>query len=94
MQKKQDAPALEATQHHRPAQPSRQWNVGHWPTNEPPHEWVAKDPSFLYADSEDSDQTGRTLTLLVFSRGGSYILQGQSLSDTDTLSQVQHFSTK
>ena len=22
-------------------------------------EWVAKDPSFLHADSEDSDQTGR-----------------------------------
>ena len=40
--------------------------------------WVAKDPSFLHADSEDSDQTGRmpkliwvfagrTLTLLVLS---------------------------
>ena len=24
-------------------------------------QWVAKDPSFLHADSEDSDQTGRTL---------------------------------
>ena len=22
-------------------------------------QWVAKDPSFLHADSEDSDQTGR-----------------------------------
>ena len=22
------------------------------------HQWVAKDPSFLHADSEDSDQTG------------------------------------
>ena len=43
----------------------------------------AKDPSFLHADSEDSDQTGRmprliwvfagrTTTLLVLSRGGSY----------------------
>ena len=42
------------------------------------------DPSFLHADSEDSDQTGRmpklilvfagrTLTLLVFSCRGSYI---------------------
>ena len=40
-------------------------------------QWVAKDPSFLHADSDDSDQTGRmprliwvyagrTLTLLVF----------------------------
>ena len=25
-------------------------------------QWVAKGPSFLHADSEDSDQTGRTLT--------------------------------
>ena len=48
-------------------------------------QWVAKDPSFLYADSEDSDQTGRmprllwvfagrTLTLLVLSCRGSIIL--------------------
>ena len=47
-------------------------------------EWVAKDPSFLHADSKDSDQTGRmprliwifagrTLTLLVLSWGGSFI---------------------
>ena len=47
-------------------------------------QWVAKDPSFLHADSEDSDQTGRmprliwvfaglTLTLLVLSWGGSYV---------------------
>ena len=46
-------------------------------------QWVAKDPRFLHADSEDSDQTGRmprliwvfagrTLTLLVLSRGSSY----------------------
>ena len=46
-------------------------------------QWIAKDPSFLHADSEDSDQTGRmprliwvfagrTLTLLVLSWGGSY----------------------
>ena len=26
-------------------------------------QWVAKDPSFLHADSEDSDQTGRMLNL-------------------------------
>ena len=47
--------------------------------------WVAKDPSFLHADSEDSDQTGRmprliwvfaglTVTLLVLSCRGSYFL--------------------
>ena len=27
-------------------------------------QWVAKDPSFLHADSEDSDQTGRTPRLI------------------------------
>ena len=48
-------------------------------------QWVAKDPSFLHANSEDSDQTGRmprliwvfagvTATLLVLSWGGSYAL--------------------
>ena len=30
---------------------------------EPPH-WVAKDPSFLHADSEDSDQTGQLPMLI------------------------------
>ena len=46
-------------------------------------QWVAKDPSFLLADSEDSDQTGRmprliwvfagrTVILLVLSWGGSF----------------------
>ena len=43
-------------------------------------QWVSKDPSFLKADSEDSDQTGRmprlifagrTVTLLVLSRRSS-----------------------
>ena len=48
-------------------------------------QWVAKDPRFLHADCEDSDQTGqmprliwvfagRTLTLLVLSCCGSYYL--------------------
>ena len=46
-------------------------------------QWVAKDPRFLHADIEDSDQTGRmprliwvfaghTVALLVLSQGGSY----------------------
>ena len=43
-------------------------------------QWVAKDSSFLHADSEDSDQTGRMpesslgahATLLVLSRGGYF----------------------
>ena len=30
-------------------------------------QWAAKDPSFLHADSEDSDQTGHTAILLVLS---------------------------
>ena len=49
---------------------------------------VAKDPSFLHADSEDSDQTGwmprlirvfagRTLILFVLSRGGSIEFDGK-----------------
>ena len=48
-------------------------------------QWVAKDPSFLHANSEDSDQTGRmprliwvfagrTVTLFVLSWGGSNVL--------------------
>ena len=48
-------------------------------------QWVAKDPSFLHADSEDSDQIGRMprliwvfagykVILLVLSRGGSFIM--------------------
>ena len=43
--------------------------------------WVAKDPSFLHADSKDSDQigrlrvfAGRTVTLLVLSWGGSHVV--------------------
>ena len=45
--------------------------------NEPPHhktaqsdqsslfaQWVAKDPGFLHADNEDSDQTGRMPRLI------------------------------
>ena len=48
-------------------------------------QWVAKDTSFLHADSEDSDQTGRMhrliwvfagrkIILLVLSRGGSFLI--------------------
>ena len=51
-------------------------------------QWVDKDSSFLHADSKDTDQTGqmprliwvfagRTTTLLVLSRGGSYHIVGQ-----------------
>ena len=30
----------------------------------PPPQWVAEDPMFLHADSEDSDQTGRMSRLI------------------------------
>ena len=30
----------------------------------PPSQWVAQDQSFLHADSEDSDQTGRMTRLI------------------------------
>ena len=54
-----------------------------WSESSPCAQWVAKVPSFLHADSEDSDQTGRmpsliwvfagrTITLLVLSCRGSY----------------------
>ena len=33
-------------------------------SDQPGHQWVAKDPSFLHADSEDSDQTGRMPRLI------------------------------
>ena len=57
------------------------WTV--WSESSLSAQWVAKDPSFLQADSEDSDQTGRmprliwvfagrTLILLVLSCRGSY----------------------
>ena len=36
--------------------------------------WVAKDPSFLYADSEDSDQTGRMPRLIWVFAGRTLIL--------------------
>ena len=52
-------------------------------------QWVAKDPSFLHADSEDSDQTGRkprliwvfagcTFTLLVLSCCGTIVCESDS----------------
>ena len=36
--------------------------------------WVAKDPSFLHANSKDSDQTGRMLRLIWVSDGRTLIL--------------------
>ena len=67
-------------------------------------QWVAKDPSFLHADSEDSDQTGRmprliwvfagrTAILLVLSCGGSNLgafLSHLSISNASPRAQ-RHF---
>ena len=42
--------------------------------------WVAKDPRFLHADSEDSsDWVDAQTILLVLSRGGSYIYENIDL---------------
>ena len=68
-------------------------------------QWVAKDPNFLHADSEDSDQTGRmprliwvfagrTVTLLVLSWGGSNVPAAEippTPSIIAFLSSVCHF---
>ena len=35
-------------------------------------QWVAKDPSYLHADSEDSDQTGRMSRLICVFAGRTY----------------------
>ena len=56
-----------------------------WPESSLCAQWVAKDPSFLQADNEDSDQrrrlprliwvfAGRTVTLLILSCRGSYAI--------------------
>ena len=56
-------------------------------------QWVAKDPSFLHADDEDSDQPGQiprliwvfighTATLLVLSCHGSYLFLSE-IKETD-----------
>ena len=58
-------------------------------------QWVAKDPNFIHADSEDSDQTGRmprliwvfaghTLILLVLSCRGSYCPRHQAENNSNS----------
>ena len=65
-------------------------------------QWVAMDPRFLHADSEDSDQTGRmprliwvfagrTVTLLVLSCRGSIVLLRNNDSSLLLLSVVFFF---
>ena len=63
-------------------------------------QWVAKDPSFLRVDSEDSDQTGwmprllwvfagRTVTLLVLSCRGSFTIRSLWLLDISNLIRIR-----
>ena len=58
-------------------------------------QWVAKDPKFLHADSEDSDQTGRMPRLIWVFPGRTLILlvlscRGSNVNIIDR-SQTQHF---
>ena len=72
-------------------------------------QWVTKDPIFLHADSEDSDQTGRmprliwvfaghTVILLVLLWGGSICVFSffcsSSWCDSDTLEDMSHVTRK
>ena len=68
-------------------------------------EWIAKDPSFLYADSEDSDQTGWmprliwvlagcTVILLVLSWDGSVIETGVSDVEMGSNTELCYIQTK
>ena len=63
-------------------------------------QWVAKDPSFLHADSEASDQTGRmprviwvfagrTLILLVLSCRGSNVFMEKQNNDKPLLNLLE-----
>ena len=45
-----------------------------WPESLLCAQLVAKDPSFLHADSEDSDQTGRMLRLIWVFAGGAHAI--------------------
>ena len=48
-------------------------------------QWVAKDPSFLHADNEDSDQTGRMPSLIWVFAGRTLILWVLSCRGSDFL---------
>ena len=59
-----------------------------------PGQWVAKDPSFLHANSEDSDQTGRMPRLIWVFAGRTLILfvlscRGSFDDDSDTTIKIQ-----
>ena len=64
--------------HVRPAK--TQISLGGWSESSQCAQWVAKDPSFLHADSEDSDQTGRIPRLIWVFAGRSYHFVGFVMS--------------
>ena len=53
-----------------------QISLGIWSESSLCAQWVAKDPSFLHADSEDSDQTGRMPRLIWVFAGRTYHFVG------------------
>ena len=74
---------------------AQQWLRSAWASAQ----WVAKDPRFIHADREDSDQTGRmprliwvftgrTVILLVLSWGGSFTSDPSKSMGWDSVSVV------
>ena len=51
-------------------------------------QWVAKDPSFLHANSEDSDQTGRMPSLIWVFAGRTLILLVLSCRNSHTFPDI------
>ena len=47
--------------------------------------WVAKDPMFLHADSEDSDQTGRHIVGFVMSRLNYFVYGVSAIRPRDAV---------
>ena len=74
-----------------------------WSESSPCTQWVAKDPSFLHADSEDSDHTGwmprqiwvfagRTVILLVLSWGSSFVASSMKAHNKTHATTCMHQS--
>ena len=57
-------------------------------------QWVGKDPSFLHADSEDSDQTGRMPRLIWVFAGRTLTLLVLLFAAHLILIKVKRFNTK
>ena len=57
-------------------------------------QWVAKDPSFLHADSEDSDQTGRMPRLICVFNGRKVILLVLSWGSSNANERKHYGRTK